>query len=413
LPTQYNISQVVTLLTTGQFTASLEAQLQPTQMDASTLECTLRICAGLTLCDAAKSIGTSWSTFWLTIQLTADEARTISFVTSCSTPAYVAIRNFVIPGQGTGVATTTAVKTATSLLPANAVTSTVISVDTTTVTETTTETSTETEFATSTCAVKASTEISITSSETSESPSESTSEPAPYPTPDPPPSPATKEYWTVNVINRCSLQAVWAVIATQPHIAVDNMLFTHWNSAGLSILSDDANPTFFLVSGGQMCITSQNTAQQWCGYEAVAAHVTSNRDTLEIDCPTLASSSYMGATIPLNIRNNVPDGSTGCTYFAYQIGCEPGNFCLGKACENNQRENDYLVLQWPISGAPRLRVRQTNVGRTMWRVSIADPVFEGGAYSTWITRHQGDWLEIPYLLSTATSITLKASCHYY
>jgi hypothetical protein len=49
----------------------------------------------------------------------------------------------------------------------------------------------------------------------------------------------------------------------------------------------------------------------------------------------------------------------------------------------------------------------------MWRVSIADPVFEGGAYSTWITRHQGDWLEIPYLLSTATSITLKASCHYY
>jgi hypothetical protein len=190
------------------------------------------------------------------------------------------------------------------------------------------------------------------------------------------------------------------------------MLFTYWNSAGLSIVSDDANPTFFPVSGGQLCITSQNTAQQWCGYEAVAAHVINNRDTLKIDCPAPASYPYMGSTIPLTIVNNVGDSPAGCNYFAYQIGCEPGNYCIGKGYENNRRENDNLALQYPKPGVPRLRVRQTNTARTVWRVSVADPEYGN---SSVFTQMQGDWLEIniPNLANTVTSITLEASCFYY
>jgi hypothetical protein len=394
LPIQ-NISQVDTPLITGRFTASIEAQLQQTQIDASTLECTLRICVSPTICGAAKSIGTSWSTFLLTIQLRAHETRTISFVTSCSTPAHVAIRSIVFPGQETG----TAVQTVTSILPASTTTETV--------TETTTTT---TEFASSTCAVKSSTEISTTSSETSESPSESTSEPAPDPSPDPPPAPAPREYWNVVVVNKCRLRGiVWPVIATQPQVSGDKLQFTSSYVGGLSIVSDDANPTFLADSGGQMCITSQHTGQQWCGEETVEVHVTSNNDNLNIDCPTLASPPDMSATIPLSIQVNVFDEEKECDYFAYQIGCEPGNFCLGEGYENKRHENNRLELRWPVSGAPRLRVRQIGTARTKWQVILADST--NGYGNLVFYQSQGDWLDIPYLYDTARSISLYASCY--
>lgn len=129
MPTKHNISEVITPLTTGRWTASIDAQLQPSQRDIATLKCTLAICTSPTLCGAARSIGTSWSTFVLKVQLRAREAQTISFVTSCSTPAYVAIRNIVLPGQGGHSATVTATQNATAM-PASTVTSTVVSVET-------------------------------------------------------------------------------------------------------------------------------------------------------------------------------------------------------------------------------------------------------------------------------------------
>lgn len=129
MPTKHNISEVITPLTTGRWTASIDAQLQPSQMNISTLKCTLAICTSPLLCGAARSIGTSWSTFVLKVQLRAREAQTISFVTSCSTPAYVAIRNIVLPGQGGNPATVTATQNATAI-PASTVTSTMVSVET-------------------------------------------------------------------------------------------------------------------------------------------------------------------------------------------------------------------------------------------------------------------------------------------
>jgi hypothetical protein len=138
IPTKHNISEVITPLTTGRWTASIDAQLQPSQMDISTLRCTLAICTSPTLCGAARSIGSSWSTFMLKVQLRAREAQTISFVTTCNTPAYVDIRNIVLPGQGGNVATVTATQSVTAMpsstsvavLPASTVISTEVSVET-------------------------------------------------------------------------------------------------------------------------------------------------------------------------------------------------------------------------------------------------------------------------------------------
>jgi hypothetical protein len=129
MPTKHNISEVITPLTTGRWTASIDAQLQPSQMDIATLKCTLAICTSPTLFGAARSIGTSWSTFVLKVQLRAREAQTISFVTSCSTPAYVAIRNIVLSGHGGHSPTITATQNVTAM-PARTVTSTVVSVKT-------------------------------------------------------------------------------------------------------------------------------------------------------------------------------------------------------------------------------------------------------------------------------------------
>ena len=179
-------------------------------------------------------------------------------------------------------------------------------------------------------------------------------------------------------------------------------------------MSDDANPTFFPVSGGQLCATFQQTGQQWCGYETVAAHVSSNYGLLYIDCPgPTPPLPDMSTSIPLYLRNNVNrnSGSAGCDYFAYQIGCEPGGYCLGKGFENNQRENDNLNLQYPLlSPGARLRVRQTNTARTTWRVTLQDS--QSGSTSMEYTQMQGSWLDVT-VPGTTTSITLEASCFYY
>jgi hypothetical protein len=294
-------------------------------------------------------------------------------------------------------------------------TTTETDLSTTTTTETTTEASTTTELATTACDSEASTIDTLTTdaSTTSSESSESTSQPIPSPEPDPGPEPS-REYWSVNIYNRCPLGSSFSVIMTQPQISVDAMIFTYWNSVGASIVSDDANPTFFPVSGGQLCATSKQTGQQWCGYESVAAHVTSNQDTLNIDCPSsIPAPPDMSTTIPLNLLSNVgrTSSSAGCGYFAYQIGCQPGNYCLGKGYENNQRENDNLNLQYPLlSPGARLRVRQTNTARTQWWVTLQDSV--SGSSASVYTQMQGNWLEVT-VPDTTTAITLEASCFYY
>lgn len=160
-----------------------------------------------------------------------------------------------------------------------------------------------------------------------------------------------------------------------------------------------------------MCITSSQTGQFWCGYDGVPTQVINNFDTLTIDCPRPRVLPDMTTTIPLYLRSNVGSSPSGCGYFAYQIGCEAGNFCLGKGYENNRGENNNLALLYPVlADGARPRVRQTNTGRTSWRVTIQDSVV--GQTSVVYDQFQGDWLEVG-VLGTASSITLEASCFYY
>lgn len=139
VPTQHNISQVITPLITGRWTASIDAQLQLSSMPGtSDPKCTMSICTGPGVCGAKKDIGNSWSTFSLKVQLRVNEPQTIAFVTTCSTPASVALRNIVITGSG-AAATITALRTMTAaptpaagtiILPATTMVSTFASIET-------------------------------------------------------------------------------------------------------------------------------------------------------------------------------------------------------------------------------------------------------------------------------------------
>ncbi|GAB7329244.1 hypothetical protein MBLNU13_g01054t1 [Cladosporium sp. NU13] len=121
----------------------------------------------------------------------------------------------------------------------------------------------------------------------------------------------------------------------------------------------------------------------------------------------------MSTSIPLDLRSNVDrtSSSAECNHFAYQIGCQPGNHCLGKVYENNQRENDNLNLQYLLlSPGARLRVRQSETTRTQWRVTLQDSQF--GTTISVYTRMQGDWLGVT-VADTTTALTMEASCFYY
>lgn len=107
MPTRHNISQIVTPLATGRWIASIDSQLQVSlQTDASKISCTLSICTGPLICGARQAIGMNWETLSLKVSLRANQPQLISFITNCSAPAYVGLRNMVIPGIGQALTST-------------------------------------------------------------------------------------------------------------------------------------------------------------------------------------------------------------------------------------------------------------------------------------------------------------------
>lgn len=160
-----------------------------------------------------------------------------------------------------------------------------------------------------------------------------------------------------------------------------------------------------------MCVTSSQRSRIWCPYDGVTTQVTSNYDTLAIDCPRPPGLPEVTRTIPLRTLSNVGSSPAGCNCFAYQIGCESGNCCLAKGYENNRGEKNSLDLVYPVlEKRARLRVRQTNTARTSWRVTIQDSVV--GHTSAVYDQFQRSWLEVR-VSGTATWIALEASCFYY
>lgn len=283
----------------------------------------------------------------------------------------------------------------------------------TTTTETTT--STETEYATSTCDASISTEEASTSSEFS---IESTSSPTPSPPPPPPPPPvcspqppsinrATNQ---VNLRNRCYLGTGFPVIFSQPQISIDSMAFTQHDSLGMSLYPEDMNPTFYPIAGGRICVRSQQTGQEWCGDGPgpVMARPTMQLEGLDIDCPgPRPGSPDLTNNIPLNIRVG-----RACAFFAVQIGCEEGQYCLGQGFENIWPPRPNAYLQYPVlPQAARLRVRVAETARNEWRVQFVNSDSSLGPFADY-SQCQGNWLDIT-VPSDARGINLEMTCYSY
>ena len=125
------------------------------------------------------------------------------------------------------------------------------------------------------------------------------------------------------------------------------------------VYSDDANPSFEPVSGGQLCVTSSTTGSQWCGYDepVVVPDVSDNDFQGGQICVTssvtkISSCGYdvvtardivqgdrILVTFPdprppaPDMQNNIPVrmaiAGSPCGNFAVQIGCEQGMYCSG------------------------------------------------------------------------------------
>lgn len=273
---------------------------------------------------------------------------------------------------------------------------------------------TETEYATSTCDASIPTEEPSTSSEFS---MESTTSATPSPPPPPPPPVCSPQppsnirgTYQVNLRNRCYLRTGFPVIFSQPQISIDSMAFTQHDSSGISLLPEDMNPTFYPVAGGRICVKSQQTGEEWCGDgpSPVTARPTRQLEDLDIDCPgPRPGSPDLANTIPLNIRVG-----SACAFFAVQIGCEEGQYCLGQGFENIWPPRPNAFLQYPVlPQAARLRVRVTDTARNEWRVQFVNSDSSLGSFADY-SQCQGNWLDIS-VPSDARGINLEMACYSY
>lgn len=94
---QSNISETFTPLVTQRWTISVDAQVQLPATTAPT--CTLQICLANGACGSKRAITQTWSTFSFVTRMTANEPQTAMFITSCSEPARVALRNIATPDR--------------------------------------------------------------------------------------------------------------------------------------------------------------------------------------------------------------------------------------------------------------------------------------------------------------------------
>ena len=124
LPLQSNHSETFTPPATQRWTLSIDAQIQVAVGDGLPAPtCTLQICLATGACGSKKPISDTWSTVSLVTRMQANEVQTATFVTSCSKPAHVTLRNIVTPERmlpGTvvaGLGTTSTTQTSGTDVP--------------------------------------------------------------------------------------------------------------------------------------------------------------------------------------------------------------------------------------------------------------------------------------------------------
>jgi hypothetical protein len=373
LPTQHNISQTVTPLLTGRWTAGIDARLQMSlQANAPNPNCTLAICTGVGLCGAAKSIGVNWATYQLKIQLRANDVHTISFVTTCSSPAYVALRNLVIPGSGSTTAPVTSTLIVPTTIPAQ--------ISITTVTESVTLVETATSISPPDVSTLTVTQVSITTetgvllsltqpvSETREAFN-------------------IRYNWGYNGNEDCGDGAI--VLASAPNNP-DFMILNRNNLDEIPIDSANYSLTLTPLNGRKLCTFHGFDEYEHCDWEGVPQRIEmrEQRDGLNLRCPhndgwpwpvDPPDESYGTSNVFLQI-------DVSCPNVIKQIGCTRYSSCTFDAYSGTGTLPISFV--YPFNQWLRFKAVGTGWTKAFWTVSY------GGSVAAQYTQRRGERINI-------------------
>jgi hypothetical protein len=376
LPTQHNIPQTVTPLLTGRWTAGIDARLQmSSQANTPDPNCTLAICTGVNLCGAARSIGVNWVTYQLKVQLRANDVHTISFVTTCSSPAYVALRNLVIPGSGSTAAPVTSTLVIPTTLPAQ--------VSMTTVTESLTLTETLTsppELLTVT--VSSPPELSTVTVTQVSTATETQALPS---TTQPSPGFSIRYNWDYGGNDDCGDGAI--VLVSAPNNP-DFMILNRNNYDEISIDSANYSLTLTLLNGRKLCTYHGFDEYEHRDWEGVpqTIEMREQRDGLNLRCPHSdgwpvdpPDQSYGTSNIFLQI-------DTSCPNVIKQIGCSRYFPCTVDAYSSTNAQPISFV--YPFNEWLRFKAVGTGWTKAYWTVSY------GGLVMAEYTQHRGERIDI-------------------
>lgn len=329
--------------------------------------CTLAICSGTSLCGASKSIGIVWSTFQLKVQLRANDVHTISFVTTCVAPAYVALRNLVLPGSDSTAARVTSTLILATTLPAELSTATMT--ERLTVTEATISISSR-EWSTATI-----TQIS-TVTETQSLPSSSAPTTEPFPS------------YSVPINKRC--KDAGPVLVSAPgspdFMVLDNLDMYNWE-ASVPVVSSNFSLTFTPLDGRQLCTFHLFDEYYHCDWLGLPQTILS-REYLTLSCPENENSpvappdtSYGTSTVNLQIVSN-------CPYIVKQIGCFRYQDCIVDAYLGATPSASF---EYPYLARMRLKAVGSGWTRALCSVAYTSPDYGGPvSYEQW----HGEFIDI-------------------
>jgi hypothetical protein len=344
LPTRHNISQIITPLVTGRWIASIDSQLQLSpQTDASKISCTLSICTGPLICGARQAIGVDWATLSLKVSLRANQPQQISFVTNCSAPAYVGLKNMVIPGLG------------------QPLTSTVISTRTMTLT--------------------APPEISTITQTLVDPPQVSTITTTVDPTPEP------IQTYSVPVLTECEAGSVILVSAPNNSDFMVLSALDQWAPYDAEVASANQSLTFTPCNGRNLCTFHTFDEYYHCDWVGQPQTVP-DHESLTLTCPEASVFPVQRPDPAYGTSNvNIKIGRT-CPYIVVQMGCSRNADCTVDAYSSATPEVSFV---YPWIASFRVKVVGSRWTRAQWSVSHANIDSEGPkSYD----QRRGEWLDV-------------------
>lgn len=227
-------------------------------------------------------------------------------------------------------------------------------------------------------------------------------------------TPTVRSFLAATARNVCQY-ANLPVMSTQPGVRTDAIIFLSSSTTDASVYSNNPYSTYQQIYGGQTCVTSVDTGQQWCSEgDNVTAEVTRSREILNIDCPgPRPPLPPKTKDIPLHITLG-QSGSATCDGLVMQIGCEPGNYCFGRTYDIywGEQTNSWSYFRYPqVAPKARIRARFAGVARVGWWIYV------DGVNVARVSTPHGQWLDATQYMPDAQypaniSIQLDATCFF-